>query len=193
MVVNSDNLALRLLSLKSEPDPARKRLVALAIVSERLRQDSIEPILVGGAAVEFYTMGGYATKDVDLALSHCPEVDQAFADLGFSKEGRYWVHVELDLLFEAPADPDLPGETAPRKRVQIEGMEVVILGLEDLIMDRLQMWIHGQSDEDGRWATRLAMLYSEEIDWGYLEEKTRAIPKERSALLSIKEAAHDQA
>ncbi len=182
-------LVSKLEGLASEPDPARRRLVALAILSERLRQDDLEPILVGGAAVEFYTAGGYATKDLALALPHCPEVDKAFADLGFTKEGRYWYREDLDLLFEAPAKAGLPGETAPRKRVLVDGMEVVILGIEDLIIDRLRVWVHGQSDEDGRWARRLVLLYSEELDWGYLEEKTAPYAEEKVALAELKNAA----
>lgn len=72
----------RLEALASEADPARRRLVALALVTDRLAEDGIEPILVGGAALELYTSGGYATGDVDLALPLAPEVDRAFADLG---------------------------------------------------------------------------------------------------------------
>jgi hypothetical protein len=74
----------RLEALADEPDPARKRLLALGIVSDRLREAGLEPILVGGAAVEFYTAGGYATKDVDLALPHGPATDAAFADLDWT-------------------------------------------------------------------------------------------------------------
>ena len=47
---------------------------------------------MGGAALEFYTAGGYATGDVDLALPSGADVDAAFAELGFRKEGRFWVH-----------------------------------------------------------------------------------------------------
>src|SRR5262245_52155394 len=109
-------------SLAGEPDPARKRLIALGLVADRLREEDIEPILVGGAAVEFYTAGGYTTKDIDLALSHGPWTDTAFAELGFGKEGRYWYREDLELLFEAPAPAGLPGETAPRTRIEIEGL-----------------------------------------------------------------------
>lgn len=125
-------------SLADEPDPARKRLLALGILTDRLKEDGLEPILVGGVVLEFYTAGGYTTKDMDLALPTCPEVDAAFAGLGFAREGRYWYHEELDLLFEAPAPAGLPGETSPRTEVEIDGLRVVIIGLEDLLIDRLR-------------------------------------------------------
>ena len=75
---------------------------------------------------------------MDLALPVSPEVDAAFAALGFEKEGRYWFHAGLDLLFEAPAPAGLPGEDAPRTEIEIDGLRVVILGIEDLLLDRLR-------------------------------------------------------
>jgi hypothetical protein len=179
----------RLEALAGEPDPARKRLLALALVADRLRESGLEPILVGGAAVEFYTAGGYTTKDIDLALPHGPETDAAFADLGFTKEGRYWVREDLDLLFEAPAPAGLPGETAPRTIAEIEGLTIVILGIEDLVLDRLRAWIHGTSEEDGRWARRLALLHAGSIDWAYLRDKAAPVSAEAAALADLEQEA----
>jgi len=169
----------------AEPDPRRRRLIALAILTERLRQDNITPILVGGGAVEFYTAGGYATTDIDLALPACEEVNVAFADLGFEKVGRYWVREDLDLLFEAPALAGLPGEDAPRTVVEIDGMTATIIGVDDLIMDRLRAWVHWQSTEDERWTKRLAQLYKDQIDWEYLRSRSMSIPQELEAIQEL--------
>jgi len=180
----------RLESLAEEANPARRRLVALALVADRLAEDGIEPILVGGAALQIYTEGGYATGDVDLALPNVPEVDRAFADLGFRKQGRFWVREDLDLLFEAPAPAGLPGETSPRTELDVEGLRVVIMGLEDLLLDRLRAAVHGQSDEDRRWARRLVLLYPERIDWGYLREKATNQPAELAELARLETESH---
>jgi len=179
----------RLEALDGERDPARKRLAALAIVADRLREDGMEPILVGGAAVEFYTAGGYSTKDVDLALPHGAMTDAAFSDLGFAKEGRYWYRDDLDLLFEAPAPAGLPGEDAPRTVVEIDGLRVVILGIEDLVIDRLRGAVHWNSDEDLRWARRLALLYADRIDWSYLRAKTAPLAAEAAAVAALEREA----
>ncbi|KAB2960664.1 MAG: UbiD family decarboxylase [Thermoanaerobaculia bacterium] len=175
----------RLQALPDERDPARRRMLALGLVADRLAEDGLEPILVGGAALEFYTAGGYATGDVDLALESSPRVDQAFADLGFRKSGRFWVREDLDLLFEAPAPPGLPGETSPRTVVEIDGLRVVVIGIEDLLIDRLRAAVHWKSDEDRRWARRLVHLYSDRLDWVYLRERTAAIPEESTALEAL--------
>ena len=54
--------------LHDEPDPRRRRLIVLGLLTRQLAPHGIEPILVGGGALELYTAGGYATKDMDLAL-----------------------------------------------------------------------------------------------------------------------------
>lgn len=178
-----------LFRLHDEPDSQRRRLIALGLLTEQLAAHGIEPILVGGGALEFYTAGGYATKDMDLALPAAPEVDAAFAALGFEKEGRYWYQAELDLLFEAPAPAGLPGEDAPRTEVEIDGLRVVIIGIEDLLIDRLRAWVHWNSDEDGRWTRRLALLYPDRIDWRYARERTSKIPEEARALNEVEREA----
>ncbi len=181
-------LKKRVDELASEPDRMRRRLVALGALTARLAPQSIEPILVGGCALELYTEGGYSTSDVDLALPSGPEVDAAFADLGFEKRGRFWVRPELELYFEAPAPAGLPGETAPRTELEIDGLRIVVLGVEDLLIDRLRAWVHWKSDEDGRWATRLAALYAAELDWTYLRSRT-ADAGERAALEQLERGA----
>jgi hypothetical protein len=171
--VDPSELRRRVDALADEPDRLRRRLIALGALTARLAPLGIEPILVGGLALEVYTEGGYSTGDVDLALPRTPAVDAAFADLGFAKRGRFWVRPELDLLFEAPAPAGLPGETAPRTVLQVDGLRVVVLGVEDLLLDRVRAWVHWKSDEDGRWAGRLAALYATKLDWNYLRGKAK--------------------
>lgn len=79
------DLRQRLDDLRGEADPRRRRLVVLGLLTRRLASRGVEPILVGGAALEFYTAGGYATGDIDLALPSGKDVDAAFADI---QEGR---------------------------------------------------------------------------------------------------------
>jgi predicted nucleotidyltransferase len=180
--VKKSELRGRVDELASEPDRMRRRLVALGALTARLAPQGIEPILVGGCALEVYTDGGYNTGDVDLALPKTPEVDAAFADLGFAKRGRFWVRPELDLVFEAPAPAGLPGETAPRTELEIDGLRIVVLGVEDLLIDRLRAWVHWKSDEDGRWTARLAALYADDLDWEYLRSRVAGDAGESSAL-----------
>lgn len=180
----------RLAALAHENNGPRRRMVALAIVSDRLREIGREPILVGGGALEFYTAGGYATGDIDLALSHGQDVDDAFSDLGFKKEGRFWIRDDLELYFEAPAPAGLPGEDAPRTIIDVEGMTVVIIGLDDLLMDRVRAWVHWKSAEDHRWSVHLAALYADRVNWDYLYSRAAGIPEEVGALQRLRDEVY---
>ncbi len=177
--------------LADERDDLTRRLLALALLTERLERDQIQPILVGGMALELYTAGGYSTGDVDLALPMAAEVDEAFAELGFEKRGRFWIQEELDLYFEAPAPAGLPGENAPRGIFEIEGLNVHVIGVEDLLLDRLRAWVHWQSTEDERWSRRLATLYFDRLDWKYLLKRA-GTDRETQALESLRNDANPE-
>ena len=182
---NASALAL----LRAESEPRRRRLLALGLLTRRLAKHGIEPILVGGAALEFYTAGGYARSTSVVALPTSREVDAAFVSLGFEREGRYWYHAELDMLFEALARAGLPGEDAPRTQTDVGGLRIVVIGIEDLLIDRLRAWVHWKSDEDGRWARRLAALYSERIDWHYVHSRVTPIREEADAARQLQREA----
>ena len=64
-------------------------------------------------------------------------------------------------------------------------MSATVIGIEDLLIDRLRAWVRWSSAEDGRWARRLAALHADRIDWSYLREKTDAIAEERDALAAL--------
>lgn len=186
--MDANELRERVDALADEPDRMRRRLVALGALTARLAPEEVEPILVGGCAMEVYTDGGYTTGDVDLALSHGPLVDAAFDDLGFEKRDRFWVRMELELVFEAPAPAGLPGETAPRTELSVDGLRIVVLGVEDLLMDRLRAWVHWKSDEDRRWAARLVAIHGADMDWAYLRSRAED-PAEADALAGLEEGA----
>ncbi len=177
----------RIDALRDEPDPQRRRLIALGVLTALLEPHDIEPILVGGGAVELYTAGGYTTGDTDLALPSDPRVNEAFAVLDFRKEGRFWIREDLDLLFEAPAPAGLPGEDAPRTVLDVDGLRVVVIGIEDLILDRFRAWIHWKSDEDQRWTRRLTALYAGRLDWAYLAARAGAAEEEDREMRSLRE------
>ena len=71
----------------------------------------------------------------------------------------------------------------------MDGLRVVVIGVEDLLIDRLRAWVHWRSDEDGRWARRLALLYSDRIDWRYVLERAARDPAEARAAAQLREEA----
>src|SRR5689334_9965384 len=82
-------------------DPLVRRLTVTAILTRALSPGP-EPIVVGGLAVEFYSMGGYSTVDVDLVYADSARLNNTLQQLGFSQQGRHWFSSELNLSIEAP-------------------------------------------------------------------------------------------
>ena len=68
--MNISELNRCLLKIEQFKDPLKEKLYALSILTEALKDIDLKPILIGGTALEFYSLGGYATKDVDIALPH---------------------------------------------------------------------------------------------------------------------------
>lgn len=44
--------------------PLERKIFFTAVLTEALKEEEIKPIIVGGTAVEFYTLGGYSTLDL---------------------------------------------------------------------------------------------------------------------------------
>lgn len=77
------DLTAMLETLKQEKDPLKKALGVLAVLTAALKPLGIKPILVGGRALEFYTLGGYATKDLDLIINGREQAKAVLAEMGF--------------------------------------------------------------------------------------------------------------
>lgn len=164
------DLRRRLQQIEQIKDPLQRKLWALGVLTKGLALHKLRPILIGGAALEYYSLGGYATSDVDVAVPTDRAVDAVFAEMGFKKEGRYWVEQDLDLMFEAPAGI-LKGEDAALTKVKLEDLECYILGIEDLIIDRLNGYVHWKWEDDGRWVRRLVHLHGKTLDRDYLRRR----------------------
>jgi hypothetical protein len=160
----------------TEAPLARQMLVAGLITRVLEDRGKPAPVLVGGLALSYYTREVYFTADIDLAYVDGDALDAALRDLDFVKKGRYWVHEGLDMAVEAPAS-SLAGEDAPRETVEMEGgLRCVVIGLEDLIIDRMNACKHRRSEVDCEMAELLIAHYREELDWDYLERRA-ALPE----------------
>jgi excisionase family DNA binding protein len=127
------------------------------------------PVVVGGAAVQYYTNGNYPTLDLDLVGASEP-IGHVFESWGFLREGRHWYDSELAFAVEAPGGQL---EDAERRRVvgvRVGGLEAYVLGMEDLIIDRLNACVHWKDAESCRWA-KVMIVTAPELDVAYLEQR----------------------
>lgn len=132
-------------------------------------EDSGVPILVGGAAVELYTLGAYTTGDLDFVGSITPSVACALESAGFERHGRHWIHEAAQVFIEFPGEILGPNEEAIWRDLQ--GHILRIISLEDLLVDRLGCWEHWQSAVDGANALILWRAHQRHMDVGRVEDR----------------------
>jgi hypothetical protein len=157
--------------------PLARQLLMTGLITRRLEdRGKPAPVLIGGLALSYYTREVYFTADIDLAYADQDALDEVLQELGFVKKGRYWAHTGLDIAVEVPAS-SLADEQAPRETVELErGLSCVVIGLEDLIIDRMNACKHWESEVDCEMTELLIARYGKEIDWAYLEKKA-ALPE----------------
>jgi len=124
------------------------------------------PVVVGGHAVEFYTAGSYATVDIDLAGDSEP-VGQVLDAWSFEREGRHWYDEVLRLVVEVPGVRPDPESLAHIVRVRAGRSTVNVIGIEDLIVDRLNACKYWRDEDSCDWA-RTMVLAAEDLDIAYL-------------------------
>lgn len=159
--------------VKETKDPLERRLIFMGLLTRETEKEGIKPVVLGGNAVQFYTLGGYATDDIDIAFSDYHLLNKILQKWNFTREGRHWYNRELDVAIESPSS-GLSGEELERiTTVEIYGLTIYILGIEDIIIDRLNAYVHWESIDDGRWAKELMQIHKKEIDWKYLGRRAK--------------------
>jgi len=153
-------------------NPLKQKLWVLCVITKALEPHQIKPILIGGCALEYYTLGGHSTYDIDIAVADHQQLSITLDRLGFHKEGRFWNHSNLDIVIESPAG-SLVNETAPLTEVHMDGLKCFIIGLEDLIIDRLNGYVHWKWEDDGRYVKLMLKTYVDKINWQYLEKRSQ--------------------
>jgi hypothetical protein len=172
--------------IKKTESPLKRQLLMVALLTRLLKMMNKQaPIIIGGCALSYYSREVYFTSDIDLAYADREALDKVLKSIGFKKEGRYWVHEGLKMVIEAPAS-SLPGQNSPIEVVELgEGLQCSVIGIEDLLIDRLNAYKHWKSEIDGEMVELLIRRYRNDLDWSYLEKK--AILPENDTLSEILE------
>ncbi|GDY11817.1 hypothetical protein LBMAG53_06950 [Planctomycetota bacterium] len=147
----------------AEPDRWRRVLLVIALLDEALgeREPHRRPTVVGGSAVEFWSTGGYASRDIDVVVFDRDAAAAVLKRSGFEQIGRHWVHTASDLWIEFPGTVLTYGPEAYQRiaDVSISGHQVQVISVEDLVIDRL---CSGR-DADVSWARELVALHQPSI------------------------------
>lgn len=160
-----------LADITAETDPAVKHLKLASVVSAVFRDRGIELVVVGGAAIEFYTEGAYVSGDLDMCLIKPPRLDvrtrqELMGRLGASGGPRSWqvagqfvdVLSEVETLSQTPfAELEAPYGT------------VRLISPEDLLVERVLISVYPQPYEPAAGCARklvaVALSGQVELDW----------------------------
>ncbi|MBO0889138.1 UbiD family decarboxylase [Candidatus Bathyarchaeota archaeon] len=157
--------------LDQEPDPLRKKLLLLGYVTDRLEKESESVFLVGGQAVETYTAGQFTTGDVDITTTDAKKTMKILANIGFKRIGMIWLSERLGLAVHIVGmSPPNPEKT---RTIEVGPYNVRLVGVEDLILDRLAAAKFWNSTRDMEQAKALYSNFLEQIDSDYLKTKAK--------------------
>lgn len=122
-------------------DPTERLLEVAAIIGEAFADLGVQPVVVGGLALAYWSDSAFLTGDIDVVMPRLPELSARLEVLGFEREGREWVLPGHDVAFEAPGETLEPGDAAEPAELP-SGRQIMVLSLEDLLLWRLREWIH---------------------------------------------------
>lgn len=117
-----------------------------AAVVHQLEKHGISAVLVGGACVSIYTDEKHASRDLDFISPYSHEaIAKALAEIGFDRNGRYFIHPESELYVEFPSGPTAIGNEVPVKpegEFKVKNTTVKMYSPTQCVMDRLAAWFH---------------------------------------------------
>ena len=171
----------------SPPSPYRPEFEAalrlFAQISEAMHKRGFQrPILVGGAAAEFWSSSAINTGDFDLCTPRQDALEEEMVAAGFIKPSgagqmlKGWVHPALKLGFEVVADVPMDGSVDAEhiRLVQPVGTDALfrVICVEDLIADRMGQYA-SRTAPDRIDQARILLALHPDADLGYLERRIR--------------------
>ncbi|MCP5506548.1 MAG: hypothetical protein H7A38_06665 [Chlamydiales bacterium] len=121
-----------------------------AFVSELLRKEGIEAILVGGACVTIYSKNRYQSYDLDfVTFEEIKRVKKVLALGGFYEKNGYFKHQDCPYFIEFVNPPVAVGREPIHQFGQIKNRSgtIQLLRVEDCIKDRLAGYFHWDDQE----------------------------------------------
>lgn len=162
-----------LTKLRELPDENNDKLIRVAgVITDYVKVHyGIDLIIVGGLSVEIYTEGGYTTQDIDFVGPSHQEIMQALDELGFQRMGKDSFLEELKVFVEIPGSTlEDANESYVRKVPTKDGFTLSVIGIEDIIKDRLRAFIHWRELREREWAYTLIKQYMNKIDLQYIRD-----------------------
>lgn len=151
--------------MKSLGDMTKAELAAF--IQEHLRSKGLDVVLCGDACVSIYSHDKYVSMDLDMISTKliAPKrrsFRNAMEEIGFTENGRHFVHPETEVFVEFPHGPPAIGEEPVKEiceRHEATGM-LKIISPTDCVKDRLAWFYH----DNDRQCLDQAVLVAREND-----------------------------
>jgi hypothetical protein len=157
--------------IRKEPNELKKKMMLVGYITSRLERKSQSIYLVGGQAVETYTAGQFTTGDVDITTTDRRTTEQILARLGFKGEGMIWLNEGMGIAVHIV--DVIPKSTEGIRTIHVGPYAVRVVGVEELIVDRLAAAKFWKSQRDAEQATALINTFARRIDMKYLRRRAR--------------------
>lgn len=184
----------KLQSISKQNEDVRQ-IVLAAFLAQLFKKKNVDLVVVGGAAVQFYTQSGYVTKDLDVILRGDTQeiIETIMLELGFQRKGlyRHFEHASFNFVVEFPPSPiEVAGRVISNLSV-IETPEgpVQVIRIEDIMMDRITAAVEWKDESSLEQAKLLWIKHKDIIDAGYLID----FAKEEGYLKTLKEVMREVA
>lgn len=141
------------------------------------KQGGKPPVIVGGAAVEYYTAGNIVSGDFDIIYENLALLSDALVSQGFVQEDRLghinrgFYHPTLLTAVEVVSGPLFDGKTDEERLalVPIDDGSVIVPPIEDIIADRLAQYEASICrDNEMLEQARILLKLAENLDRDYL-------------------------
>ena len=151
-----------------------------AYVHSQLREEGIELVLSGGAAVSIYTSNKYVSHDLDFITTRTvsrARIKRAMERLGFREVGRHFQHPDSAWFVEFPGGlPSVGTEPVARtEQLQFSTGTLRLISATDCVKDRLSAYYHWhdrQSLDQARLVARHREIDLDEVKrWSEVEGK----------------------
>jgi hypothetical protein len=157
--------------LRKEPNELKRKMLLLGYITDRLERKSEMVYLVGGQAVETYTAGQFTTGDIDITTTDRKATEEVLARIGFTREGMVWISEAIGVAVHIV--DSLPRRSEKARLIEVGPYTVRVVGVEDLIIDRLAAAKHWKSQRDREQAKALLDSFKNQIDIQYLRNRAR--------------------
>jgi hypothetical protein len=177
MLVLPNNLENLLSRVSSIDNLFRRQLAIGSIITKIFIDNNLHPpVIVGGSVVALYSSELYKTVDLDMKSEYVDQYKFLLKEMGYIQTGKDFYNSVTDSYIEFPSGKMEDSEDHFREfEVEETGFPIIVLGFEDIILDRVSSFVATSDKKSQEWAIRLIGTLYAELDWDYMHKRSNEL------------------